>query len=249
MPHIAVSMLSSMQTLHHTNAFISRNKTQYRHSPQHIKVHVSIQQQVRFEIYFNVNTTLTFATTTTALQNSNTTAESNTKESKIRAEVTRRIKDLGRAGRPRDAIAELAAMARLGVQPDTQSATALLDACMRCNKIEMAESVFQELFSGLLSPDEVAFCVMIRGYGDADPPRWTSISQSLASMERDYGIMPTVLTYNVLLEVCSRTNDEDRGEEIVSRMHAAGIEPDDFTMEAVRQRKSLRSLVKRTFMY
>ena len=42
----------------------------------------------------------------------------------MRAEVTRRIKKLGREGKPREAVAELANMARLGIQPDTLAATA-----------------------------------------------------------------------------------------------------------------------------
>ena len=168
-------------------------------------------------------------------------------ETRVRAEATRRIKDLGRQGKAREAVGELAAMARLGVQPDTQSATALLDACMRCKKVEMAESVFEELFNGLLQPDEVTFAVMVRGYGDQEPPRWTAISNVIATMEKEFGIVPSTLTYNALLEVCSKTNDEPRGAEIITRMAAAKIEPDDFTIEAVRQRKSLRSLLKKTF--
>jgi len=178
-----------------------------------------------------------------------TTSLPSAQETKVRVEVTRRIKELGRQGKPKEAVAELAAMARLGVQPDTQSATALVDACMRCSKVDMAESVFHELFGELLVPDEVTFSVIVRGYGDQQPPRWTAISNALTAMEREHGITPTVLTFNALLEVCSRTNDEVRGAEIISRMQAAGVIPDDFTMEAVRQRKSLRSLLKRTFLY
>jgi hypothetical protein len=60
---------------------------------------------------------------------------------KVLMEVTKRIKELGRAGRPRDAVMELAQMAKMGVQPDKLAATALLDACMRNNKVDMAESV------------------------------------------------------------------------------------------------------------
>jgi len=168
-------------------------------------------------------------------------------EIRVRTEVTRRIKELGRQGKAREAVGELAAMARLGVQPDTQSATALLDACMRSKKIEIAESVFDELFNGLLSPDEVTFAVMLRGYGNQEPPRWTAISNAIATMEKDFGITASTLTYNALLDICSKTNDITRGSEIITRMVAAGVEPDDFTLEAVRQRKSLRSLIKKTF--
>lgn len=173
--------------------------------------------------------------------------DASTQEARVRAEVTRRIKELGRQGRPRDAVGELAAMARLGVQPDAQAATALLDACMRCNKVEMAESVFAELFDGLLTPDEVSFVVMYRGYGSQDPPRWTAISNTLATMERDFGIAPTALTFNALLETCSRTNDETRGTELIQRMVSAGVEPDEFTLDAVQKRKSLRSLLRKMF--
>jgi pentatricopeptide repeat protein len=53
--------------------------------------------------------------------------------------------------------------------------------------------------------------------------------------------------FNALLEVCARTNDEARAGEILSRMEAAGVQPDERTYEAVAKRKSLRSLLKRTF--
>ena len=174
-----------------------------------------------------------------------TTTASLSDEKQLRSEVTRRIKNLGRQGKVKEAIKELANMARLGVQPDTLSATALVDACVRSRKMDMAESVFEELFGELLVPDEVAFMVLIRGYGDEYPPRWTSIATVLSSMEHTYGILPTVLTYNTLLEVCSKTNDEDRGVEIIDRMQDAGVVPNDLSFEAVRQRKSLRSMLKK----
>ena len=67
-------------------------------------------------------------------------------EREVRADVTMRIKALGRQGRANEAVAELASMAELGVQPDAQAATALLDACVRSKKIDTMESVYEELF-------------------------------------------------------------------------------------------------------
>lgn len=58
------------------------------------------------------------------------------------ADVTRRIKQLGRQGKPREAVAELASVAKLGIQPDTLAATALLDACARNGKMDMARRWF-----------------------------------------------------------------------------------------------------------
>jgi pentatricopeptide repeat domain-containing protein 1 len=113
-------------------------------------------------------------------------------EAQVRAEVTRRIKQLGRQGKPREAVAELAGMAKMGIQPDTLAATTLLDACCRNGKMEMARSVFAELFEGLLAPDEVVFAVLLRGYGSAsERPHWNEISATLQEMERKHGIQPT----------------------------------------------------------
>ena len=44
---------------------------------------------------------------------------------------------------------QLAEMARLGVQPDNIAATALINACARNQKMDMALSVFDELFGTL----------------------------------------------------------------------------------------------------
>ena len=68
----------------------------------------------------------------------------------VRAEVTKRIKLLGESGRAREAVSELAQMARLGVQPDTQAGTALLHACVRNRELDMAQTVFQELLGEFL---------------------------------------------------------------------------------------------------
>ena len=52
-------------------------------------------------------------------------------------------------------------------------------------------------------------------------------------------------TFNVLLEICARTKDQERGFEMIDRMRRAGVEPDDFTFEAVKQRRVLRSYLRK----
>lgn len=184
-----------------------------------------------------------------ALAASSETAPSSTlTETQVRADVTRRIKKLGQQGKPREAVAELANMAKLGIQPDTLAATALLNACARNGKMDMARSVFEELFGGLLTPDEVVFAVMLRGYGTmGERPQWNEISACLADMERKHGVMPSAVTFNALLECCTKHNDQERASEIMGRMLVAGVEPDDYTLEAVRPRRNMRSLLKRNF--
>ena len=65
----------------------------------------------------------------------------------ILAETTKKISLLGKQGKAREAVKQLADMARQhGVQPDTQAATALLAACCRNRQVDLARSVFDELF-------------------------------------------------------------------------------------------------------
>lgn len=72
------------------------------------------------------------------------------REREVRQEVTRRIKTLGQQRKFKEAVQELASLATLGIQPDTQAATALLAACTRSRDMKMAQSVFEQLFGELL---------------------------------------------------------------------------------------------------
>lgn len=164
----------------------------------------------------------------------------------IRAQVTKRIKTLGESKRPREAVSELAQMARLGVQPDTQAGTALLNACVRNGQIDMAQAVFDELFGNFLQPDDITFSILLKGFGSCAPPRWVAISSLLSTMEQKYKLQPSTAVYNCLLEICARTNDEERGFDIIDRMSKASVPPNKYTLEAVKRRKSLRSYLKRS---
>lgn len=167
--------------------------------------------------------------------------------SQVRSTVTRRIQALGRQKRPKEAVSQLAEMARLGVQPDTQAATALIDACVRNKKMDMAQSVFEEMFGEFLQPDDVTFSVLMRGYGEMNPPSWVLISGLLKMMDKKFSMKPSLAVHNTLLDICSRTRDEQRGLEIIDMMHSAGLQPDDFTLDVVKQRKVLRSHLKRVY--
>ena len=57
----------------------------------------------------------------------------------------------------------------------------------------------------------------------------------------------TAASFNPLLEVCSRNNDLDRGQDVIDRMAADGVEPDEFSAEVVAKRKVLRSYLKKAF--
>ena len=54
-------------------------------------------------------------------------------------QATRRIKQYGRERQPKLAIRTLADLASQGVQPDRIAATAVIDACVASNKMDLAE--------------------------------------------------------------------------------------------------------------
>ena len=129
---------------------------------------------------------------------------------------------LGQQGRMKDAIQALAGLAQQGVQPDTLAATTLVRACIK--DMALAQSVFDELFGSddFLKPDEVSFAVLLRGYGSRNPPDWSRIDATLTTMRNKFGIPPTATSYNPLLEICCRTNDLDRGQDVIDRMASDG---------------------------
>uniref|UniRef100_A0A7R9V574 Pentacotripeptide-repeat region of PRORP domain-containing protein n=1 Tax=Chlamydomonas euryale TaxID=1486919 RepID=A0A7R9V574_9CHLO len=163
----------------------------------------------------------------------------------ILAATTRRIKELGAKGRTKEAIRTLADLSKEGIEPDTLAATTLVRACTR--DMALAQSVFDELFVDFLQPDEVTFAVLLRGYGDCVPPRWTDMDAALTRMKKTYGIEPTSTSYNVLLNVCASTNDLDRGQDVIDRMLSDDVDPDEFSLEAVSKRRALRSYLKKSF--
>ena len=42
----------------------------------------------------------------------------------------------------------------------------------------------------LLEPDDVTFSVLVRGYGETEPPQWLAISGLLSMMSRKYEVQP-----------------------------------------------------------
>lgn len=43
----------------------------------------------------------------------------------------------------------------------------------------------------LLEPDDVTFSVLVRGYGETEPPQWLAISGLLSMMSKKYEVQPS----------------------------------------------------------
>lgn len=100
---------------------------------------------------------------------------------------------------------------------------------------------------GFVKPDDIVFCILIRGLGQSNPPDWTAVAQLLGRMQNEFEVPMTVSVYNSLLEVCAATNDVVRAEELCDKMLAQGIQPNDSTEKAVGSKRALRSTLRRKF--
>eukprot|EP00468_Gymnochlora_sp_CCMP2014_P002717 CAMPEP_0167747674 /NCGR_PEP_ID=MMETSP0110_2-20121227/4413_1 /TAXON_ID=629695 /ORGANISM="Gymnochlora sp., Strain CCMP2014" /LENGTH=213 /DNA_ID=CAMNT_0007632603 /DNA_START=88 /DNA_END=729 /DNA_ORIENTATION=+ len=166
-----------------------------------------------------------------------------------RQEAMRRIKAAGKSASPDEALSVLTDMANAGIMPDAQVVTALVDVFARRGNMAMAMKVFQQMFreDSYLEPDEVTFRILVDGYGRMDPPDWAKISRLLNLMEMTYDVKPSTMTYNGLLTICARTKDFERAYELIDRMDAAGLEPDDGTFKIVHEKKALRAYFRKVF--
>eukprot|EP00466_Bigelowiella_natans_P004924 jgi/Bigna1/81109/fgenesh1_pg.77_\ len=181
-------------------------------------------------------------------------------EKDARVEAMRRIKAAGNRNSPEEALGVLSDMANIGVMPDAQVVTALVDVFARKGNMAMAmkesddgmhdlHQVFQQMFreENGLEPDEVTFKILVDGYGKIEPPDWGKISRLLNLMELTYEIPPSTMTYNGLLSICARTKDYERAYELIDRMDAASIEPDHQTLQIVHEKKALRGYLRKVF--
>lgn len=163
-------------------------------------------------------------------------------------DVTRKLMDCRKRKAASNAVDLLVSLGRAGIEPDLLASTACLGACVAAGKMDLALKVFEEVFDKrVVEPDEVVFTELIRGYLASSPPSWTRAMNTLDRMEA-FDVVPGALSYNILLAKCADDNELERAEDIVDRMAAEGVEPDRFTMEAVKKRRSIRSYAKKVLV-
>lgn len=61
---------------------------------------------------------------------------------------------------------------------------------------------------------------------------YATLSQAFDDMSR-YGVTPSVITFNSLIDACARTGDINRARLVFSRLVDAGLRPNDRTFSAL----------------
>lgn len=163
-------------------------------------------------------------------------------------DVTRKLMDCRRRKAAANAVDLLVSLGRAGIDPDLLASTTCLGACVASGKMDLALKVFEEVFDkGVVKPDEIVFTELMRGHLAADPPAWPRVMGLLNRMHT-YQVAPTALTFNLLLAKCADDNELERAEELIERMADDDIDPDKFTLDAVKKRRSIRSYAKKVLL-
>lgn len=141
---------------------------------------------------------------------------------------------------------EFAALEEEGIAVDARLATDLISAYMRFGRTDRGLEMFEKYFGkGDLQVDDILVAVLLRGLGAATPPDWTSISSLLGRVEKEFNLKFSVVMYNELLAICSKSGAVGKGLQVIDEMAENGVEADWGTLAAVKQKKSLRSHFRR----
>lgn len=186
-------------------------------------------------------------TTTRAMRA--TRAMASSEEMRILKDTTTKLRECAKRGAAATAVDLLVGLGREGVTPDAVAATACISACVNGKNMELAQKVYDEIFEKeVCAPDEVAVAELAKGYLNMDPPGWGRAMQLVNGAREKHDIALTSVTYNVLLNCCSASNDLLRAEEIVDRMVDEDVVADMWTLKAVEKRRAIRAYVKKQLL-
>ena len=116
------------------------------------------------------------------------------------------------------------------------------------NHVEEASFSKLHCAGDFVQPDDIVFAVLIRGLGkQASLPDWTAIARVLSRMQDPFDVQMSTTVYNALLEICVRSNDLQRAEDLLDRMASSELQPDEESERVMQGKRAFRSLLRRTF--
>jgi len=98
----------------------------------------------------------------------------------------------------------------------------VLDTCVKYSKIDLAESIFEEMTSQAVSPSLITYSIMIKGYGMVY--KLDKAVQTFNDL-KNIGFEPNEIIYGCLLNAAVRCNRIDIMNEIYQNMKKDGIKP------------------------
>lgn len=121
-------------------------------------------------------------------------------------------------------------MPRVGVPYNTITYNSIIDAAVKCQYVQMAESLLREMLapsnSNCCEPDLITFSTVLKGYCNAG-----DIDKALQAAEtiKARGLRCDELVYNTLMDGCVKMNDVAAGVGLFEEMVQSGMKPSTIT--------------------
>lgn len=103
-----------------------------------------------------------------------------------------------------------------GVKPDEIFYNCILETCVKYNKMEAAEVVFNDMKdSALITPSKITFSIMIKGFGNAANLEKCFI---LFHEMKQYSLEPNEIIYGCILNACVKANNIFKALEVFNEI-------------------------------
>jgi pentatricopeptide repeat protein len=109
-----------------------------------------------------------------------------------------------------------------GVKVDDILYNSVIDICVKFNKIEQAEVIFNEMKEMNLKPSLVTYSILIKGYGNCNK---LQSAIALYTQLREHGLRPNDILYGNLLNTAAKCNRLDIMTEIFQTMINEDVKP------------------------
>jgi len=129
-----------------------------------------------------------------------------------------RAQDFEKAGKTLDAMTR-----EYKIRPDQHTYNALISACTRGARMEIAFDLFKRMIRSKVEPSLMTFNLLIDVSSRAHN---SSMVEKALNLLKDHGFQPNLYTYNILIASCGRLQDPDGAFRNFREMKASGITPD-----------------------
>lgn len=115
-------------------------------------------------------------------------------------------------------------------KPDQHTFNALLNACVKSSRIEVAFQLFDKMISAGVSPNQMTFNMLVDVCGRSHA---LTRAEEVMVLMVEHGFEPDRYTFNTLITASGRCQDVEGAYHYFREMQAHGIEPDNLTFNSL----------------
>ena len=141
------------------------------------------------------------------------------------------IKAYGQSNQLDNAFRVFSKMKSEGCVPNDITYGCLIDACVRSRSIKKAHSTYENMLRDGIKPNTVIYTTLIKGF--TQTKNLEGAIKIYDKMKKDPTCQPNNITYNSLLDCCTKCNDLNKLKDIFTEMQTAGRRPDLITFTTI----------------